>query len=213
MDFFSNVSVFSKTSTDRKKADAIVEKLPSNTEIASDVFNMIENTTTKMVLEESTKASYYVFLTDTIYLSNNAEVKNRYTRLCTLCHEMIHSIQPKWLQKLNFAFSNFELLSFIVILILFFLKIAVPYLLGIYIVILILSSIPRIVLETEAILKSVLLSKKYLDSVKEISLEDKQYLLNIYSFQTKFLFPIFMIQLFFGKLVRCLLIYLLIAYF
>ena len=61
------------------------------------------------VSDENKEASLYIVATNTILIAN---IKNTFTRIQTIAHECIHSIQDKHLLWFNFIFSNIYLLYF-----------------------------------------------------------------------------------------------------
>lgn len=205
MNFFDGIKVFKKDSFIRKELDSVIEKLPNSEEIAKDLLKKLGNKKTKCLFDEDIKGNYYVYLNDTIYLCNKQNKKDNYERLCVIAHECIHSIQPKWLQKLNFIFSNLETIFFVLAIILYFLKITNVYLFSMYIAIAIFSIIPRLVLEIWAMLNAPKLSKKYLEE-KNFEKDDIKKVENVYNFSTKILMPFAIIQMFFFKLLRITLI-------
>lgn len=205
MSFFEKIEVLKKDSSKRKELDNIIEKLPSSDVVAKDILKIIGNDKTEYIFDEDIKGNYYVYLNDTIYLSSKQSDKKNYERLCIISHECIHSIQPKWLQNLNFIFSNLEIISFVVFIILYFFKITNVYMYISYLIIAILSIIPRIILEVWAIKKAPLISKEYLNN-KILNTKEVEKVNNTYTFLSKLLTPLAIIQIFFFKLVRIILV-------
>ena len=205
MNFFDGIKVFKKDSSIRKELDSVIEKLPNSEEIAKDLLKKLGNKKTKCLFDEDIKGNYYVYLNDTIYLCNRQNKKDNYERLCVIAHECIHSIQSKWLQKLNFIFSNLEIIFFVLAIILYFFNITNVYLFSMYIAIAIFSIIPRVVLEIWAMLNAPKLSKKYLEE-KNFEKDDIKKVENVYNLSTKILMPFAIIQMFFFKLLRITLI-------
>lgn len=211
MDFFDGIKIFKKDSSIRKDLDSIIEKLPNSEIIAKSLLKNLGNDETKCVFDKDIKGNYYVYLNDTIYLCDRQNKKYNYERLCVIAHECIHSIQPKWLQKLNFIFSNLEIIFFVLAIILYFLKITNVYLFSMYIAIAIFSIIPRTVLEIWAMLNAPKLSKKYLEE-ENFKDGDIKKVENVYNFSTKLLMPLAIIQMFFFKLLRIVLVSILTFY-
>ena len=205
MSFFEKIKVLNKNSNIRKYLDNVIGKLSSSDIIAKDILKSLNNKKTKYVFDEDIKGNYYVYLNDTIYLSSKQSDKNNYERLCVISHECIHSIQPKWLQNINFIFSNLEIICFVIFIILSFLKKSNVYLYSVYLVMVTLSIVSRTILELWAIKKAPQISKAYLDN-KKLNKEEVQIVDDYYTFLSKLLTPFAIIQIFFFKLIRLLII-------
>lgn len=205
MNFFEKLKYFWDTSK-KEELQKIVDKLPSNEEICKEILEDMGNNHTKLKLDDEIKNSYYVYLNDTIYLCNKEKARTLYTRVVLISHECRHTLQSKVLQRLNFVFSNIELVLFVIALVLNFFKIFnIPMLIA-YLAFVILSVIPRFILEFDAVKSSVKIAKKYME--KKLKKEDVEFAYNIFFFQINLLFPISIISLFFGKLFRALLVFL-----
>lgn len=198
MKFFCTLKYFKKNSKENKEVNNIVKKLPSTPIIARDILNLISNNTTRVIFDKDIKNSYYIFLKDKIYISSN-EKNNDFKRCLLVAHECRHSIQSKLLQKINFIFSNIELVLFaLTIFVLAVLKITkFRY---IYFLICILSMIPRLYLELDAIIESLKISNNYVRTKLEESEAKK--LNDIYTSLIKLLLPFSLIALFLGKIIR-----------
>ena len=205
MSFFEKIKVLNKNSNIRKYLDNVIGKLSSSDIIAKDILKSLNNKKTKYVFDEDIKGNYYVYLNDTIYLSSKQSDKNNYERLCVISHECIHSIQPKWLQNINFIFSNLEIICFVIFIILSFLKKSNVYLYSVYLVMVTLSIVSRTILELWAIKKAPQISKAYSDN-KKLNKEEVQIVDDYYTFLSKLLTPFAIIQIFFFKLIRLLII-------
>ncbi len=205
MKFFDNIKVFNKNSDIRKEVDSIVGKLPDSDIIAKELLEKLNNKKTKSVFDKDIKGNYYVYLNDTIYLSDKQNQKDNYERLCVIAHECIHSVQPKLLQNFNFIISNIEIIIFVLYIFLFLFKINNIYFYLIYLALVILSIIPRLILELWAITKAPKLSKKYLEE-KNIEKDNINKVERVYNFSTKILTPFALIQMFFFKIVRLIVI-------
>lgn len=165
------------------------------------VLELVDNKTTKMKIEKNIKNSYYVFLNDIIYLSTrHVDSNKKDTRLVLICHECIHSVQSKLLHWVNFILANLELFLFLVVVILKYIFKQESIVL-IYSVISILSIIVRGVLEIDASIKSINLTRNYLEKYKNdecnLSKIKKQMILT---------FPIFLVSLFCFKIIRFIIV-------
>ena len=151
-----------------KELNEITNKLPENTIICEEILKQIGNFGKVKVIQDenkNAKASLYIVATNTISIAN---VKGTCTRIQTIAHECVHSIQNKKLLMFNFIFSNIYILYFLVICILtFFNKIQYPM---IQIYILTLFSFiyykVRSFLETDAMTKAPFIAKEYMENSK-----------------------------------------------
>ena len=106
-----------------KKIDELTKKFPENTEICKGYLKKLNNTTTKIQENLESKNSMYIAITDKIIIAN---IKESYTRIQTIAHECLHSVQDKKLLYFNFIYTNIYLIYFITITILALFKI-LPY--------------------------------------------------------------------------------------
>lgn len=97
------------------KFNKIVDNYPSNIEICKAVLKKLNNNKVKIEENKEAKTSMYIAISDKIVI---ADVKNSYTRIQTIAHECLHSIQSRKIQLFNFVYSNIYLLYFIVTIIL-----------------------------------------------------------------------------------------------
>ena len=151
-----------------KELDEITNKLPKNIVVCEEILKQIGNFGKVKVIQDenkNAKASLYIVATNTISIAN---INGTCTRIQTIAHECVHSIQNKKLLMFNFIFSNIYILYFLVICILtFFNKIQNP-LIQIYILTL-LSFIyykVRSFLETDAMTKAPFVAEKYMENSK-----------------------------------------------
>lgn len=106
-----------------KKLDELTKKFPENTEICKWYLKKLNNTTTKIQENLESKNSMYIAIADKIIIAN---IKESYTRIQTIAHECLHSVQDKKLLYFNFIYTNIYLIYFITITILALFKI-LPY--------------------------------------------------------------------------------------
>lgn len=201
---------FKNNTKERKKIQDIIDKLPDNEIIAKEILAENNNTKTKIVLDEEIKNSYYIFLNDTIYLSNKNKASTRYSRLCLIAHECKHSLQSKVLQVINFLISNIELIFFVLFAILGLLNFKNSFIPNIYYITVILSIIPRLILEFDAVYSSVKISEKYVE--QKLSKNEADMVHLVYSFQVKVLVPMLVFSLVIWKVIRSIIIFVIYKY-
>ena len=73
-----------------------------------------------------------------------------------------------------------------------------------------ISCIPRIILELDAIKNSINISKNYIS--KYLNKEESDYLLKVYKSKINTLLPFALIQLFIGKIIRIAILFVLAYY-
>mgnify|MGYP001623949802 CR=1 FL=1 len=150
-----------------KELDEIAKKYPDNLEMCKEYLKMLKNE--EVVVEEDKKAtsSLYIAISNKIVI---ADVKDSFTRIQTIAHECLHSIQNRNILLFNFVYSNIYIIYFIVISLLAILKI-LPYKM-MFLSILIIGGLVyyfvRSYLENDAMIKARFLSKEYMEK-KNIS--------------------------------------------
>lgn len=161
-----NIKKMNKIATD-KELNEISEKYPDNTEICKEILLKLENTRTKIEENKDSESTLYVALQDKIYIGNT---HGSFTRIQTIAHECLHSIQDRKILIFNFIFSNIYLLYFVIICILVILKKLQNELMfsNILLIISMLYYAIRMFLENDAMIKAEYLAKEYLNE-KQIS--------------------------------------------
>ena len=111
--------------------------------------------------EEKRKDSLYVAISDTIFIGN---INDTYTRIQTICHECLHSIQPRRLLLFNFIYTNIYILYFIISCILTIVGVFKDTKLQIIILTImgLLYYVIRAYLENDAMIKARYLAKDYM---------------------------------------------------
>lgn len=151
-----------------KELNEITNALPENEEICKEMLSMLKNENVKIKTgNENTEASLYIVASNSILIAN---IKNTFTRVQTIAHECLHSIQNKKLLWFNFIFSNIYILYFfITIMLTLFNKIKYP---NVFAIILVMMSMllffVRSYLETDAMTKARFLAKEYMESKKDV---------------------------------------------
>ena len=156
---------------ENKELDNLAKQYPSNIELCRQYLEKLKNENVKIEENKEIKTSLYVAITDKIFIGN---IQNSYTRLQTIAHECLHSIQNRRILIFNFIFSNIYLIYFITICLLAVLKI-MPYKMMLLVILLIFSMIyyvVRIYLENDAMIKARYLAKEYMEE-KKISTKEE----------------------------------------
>ena len=149
----------------------IAEKYPSNVEICKEMLKKLKNEKVKVEEDKEAKTTLYLALTDKIFI---ADTKNSYTRIQTMAHECLHSIQERKILMFNFIFSNVYILYFAVMIVLEVLNIINNSLLylNIFLILSMVYYMTRVFLENDAMIKAKYLAKEYLEE-KNISTKEE----------------------------------------
>ncbi len=156
---------------DDEELDRLAKAYPSNKDICQEYLKKLNNEKVKIEEDEGAQASLYIAITDKILIAN---IQKSYTRIQTIAHECLHSIQSRKLLLFNFVFSNIYLLYFVVAIILLFFKM-LPYktmFLAIFLILSMIYYMVRVFLENDAMIKARYLAKEYMEEKKISSQED-----------------------------------------
>ncbi len=150
---------------DDKELDEEAKKYPNNIEMCKYYLKKLNNENVKIEENTESEASLYIAIADKISIAN---ISNTYTRIQTIAHECLHSIQDRKILMFNFAFSNIYLLYFLIVCILAVFKL-LPYkmmFLSIFLILSLIYYVVRIYLENDAMIKARYLAKDYMEEVK-----------------------------------------------
>ncbi len=156
---------------DDEYLDNLAKNYPSNFEICKDYLKRLNNEDVVIEEDSQTKTSLYIAITNKILIAN---IQDSYTRIQTIAHECLHSIQDRKILIFNFIFSNIYLIYFITICALKIFNI-LPYEMMFLSILFILSIIyytVRVYLENDAMIKARYLAKEYMDD-KDISSKEE----------------------------------------
>ena len=154
-----------------KELDKLTQKYPENVEICKWYLKKLKNKNVKIEEDKNSNATLYLVMSNKIFIAN---LKESYTRIQTIAHECLHSMQSKKLLWFNFIFSNVYLVYFGVICILALLKILPMKMtfLSIFIVFSLVYYAVRTYLENDAMIKAKFLAKEYMQE-KAISTREE----------------------------------------
>lgn len=164
-----------------KRLNEITNAFPENRMICEEILEQLGNQNVKIKENEdsSSKLTYYSVVTNDIIIAN---IKDTFTRIQTIAHECLHSVQNRKMLLFNFIFSNVYLLYYGLIIILTLCKVIIKPMLAI-IVFIILSFIyyaVRSYLETDAMTKAPYVAKEYMEKSNKISKEELQIIMKQY---------------------------------
>ena len=136
---------------ENQNLDELAKKYPSNVDMCKDYLKRLKNENVKIEESKDMEASLYIAITNKILIAN---IQNSYTRIQTIAHECLHSVQNRKILLFNFIFSNIYLVYFVTVCILAILRL-LPFKMMFVAILLILSMIycvVRIYLENDAII-------------------------------------------------------------
>ena len=163
-----------------KKLENITDKFPENISICKKILRKLKNENVLVEENKDYKTSLYIVISNKIIISN---LKNSYSRIQTIVHECIHSIQNKNLLVFNFVFSNIYLIYLVLSIICTIFGLFKNSLLQI-IILLMLSFIYYMIrsyLETDAMIRAEYRTKEYIKENDICTSQEKEELINAYN--------------------------------
>lgn len=164
-----------------KELNEITNKLPENKEICKYLLKKLNNE--KVQLKESqdknNKTSLYIALSNSILIAN---INDTFTRVQTMAHECLHSIQNRRTLLFNFFYSNIYFIYFLCICILSLLRLNEHGMIHLFILT-ILGAIYyaiRSYIEMDAMTKAKPLAKEYMEGQKVLTIEEQNKVLDNY---------------------------------
>ena len=148
-----------------EELDEISKKYPDNVTICKKYLKMLDNESVEIEENAESETSLYIAITNKISIGN---ISKSYSRIQTIAHECLHSIQSKKILIFNFIFSNIYLLYYLTIMILVIIGI-LPHkeiFLSILLILSIIYYMVRIYLENDAMINAKYLAKEYLEEEK-----------------------------------------------
>ena len=88
---------------ENKDLDGIVKKYPSNVEICKFMLGKLKNDNVKIEENKDYQSSFYIAISNKIIIAN---IEKSYTRIQTIAHECLHSIQDRRKLLFNYIYSN-----------------------------------------------------------------------------------------------------------
>lgn len=150
-----------------KDLNNIAKKFPDNKEICKEILKSLKNENVEIKEDNESKTSLYIAISNKIIIAN---IKDTFTRIQTIAHECLHSVQNRKILLFNFIYSNIFLLYFVIafFLILFNVGESIIYI-HIFLLMTIIYCTVRCYLETEAMSKAKFVAKEYMESQVEIN--------------------------------------------
>ena len=150
-----------------KELNKIASKFPDHKEICTKIVEKLDNKKVKIEEEKDSKTSLYIAISNKIII---ADIKDTFTRIQTIAHECLHSVQSRTMLLFNFIFSNISLLYFLVAIFLVLFNVLDGFVfIQIYIGIGIISYVIKSYLETDAMTKAFYIAKEYMEETAKAS--------------------------------------------
>ena len=147
-----------------KELNKIGDKFPENKEICEKVLEKLENKNVIIEEMQESKTSLYIAISNKIIIAN---IKDTFTRIQTIAHECLHSIQNRKILLFNFIFSNIYMLCFIIAILLILFNVGNSMLyIQIFTILSIIYCTVRMYLENEAMSRAMYVSKEYMQEFK-----------------------------------------------
>lgn len=166
---FKDLKEIKKIGYDKNLND-ITNNLPENEQVCKEILKKLknENVVIESNTEENNKSSLYIVISNKIIIAN---IKDSFTRIQTIAHECVHSVQNKRTLMFNFVFSNIYILYFVIISILTLLHIITNPKLYMYILTIlgVIYYVIRNNLEMDAMQKAPYIAKEYMEESKRLS--------------------------------------------
>ena len=144
----------------------IAKKYPKNTKICKSLLEKLGNKTTKIEENANSESTLYIATQDKILIGNTHE---SFTRIQTIAHECLHSIQDRKMLIFNFIYSNIYLIYFAIICVLVIIKKLPNEMLysNIFLILSFIYYVVRVFLENDAMIKAQYLAKEYMEEQED----------------------------------------------
>ena len=174
-----NIKQIKQIGENNKKLDEIVRKYPSNVDICKSILKKLNNEKVKIQEDKEANNCLYIAVSDKILIAN---MRDNFTRIQTIAHECLHSVQDRRILLFNFIYSCFYLTCFYTFTILGFCGLLTNKMLflNIYIFLSYLYYFVRSYLENDAMIKAKFLAKEYMEEKKISNKEEIQSIIQEY---------------------------------
>ena len=179
----------------------IAQKYPENTEIAKSILEKLENRTTKIKENENSEATLYIAMQDKVSIGNTHE---SFTRIQTMAHECLHSIQDRKMLIFNFIYSNIYLIYFVITCVLVIVKKIENIMLysNIFLILSFIYYVVRVFLENDAMIKAQYIAREYMEEQAIVTEEEINKVFNGFKKLNKGLIKSTNCNLFIGVMIK-----------
>ena len=166
-----NLKEIKQIAENDKELDDIAKKYPSNIDICKSILKKLNNEKVKIQEDKEANNCLYIAVSDKILIAN---MRESFTRIQTIAHECLHSVQDRRILLFNYIFSIFYLAVFYILILLGIFKFLPNKMLVLsaYIVLSFIYYFVRSYLEDDAMTKARFLAKEYMEEAKISSKEE-----------------------------------------
>ena len=174
-----NIKEIKNIGENNKELDKIIEGYPTNTEVCKKILKILNNENVKVQEDLNAGTSLYIAITNKITIAN---LRNSFTRIQTIAHECLHSVQDRTILLFNFIYSNIYIICFYLTAILGIFKLIPNKLLflNLQIILGFIYYFIRSYLEDDAMIKAKYLAKKYMEQENISTKEEIEKIINEY---------------------------------
>ncbi len=154
-----------------QELNSIAEKFPDNTEICKAILKKIGNEITKIEEDKKSETTLYIAMQDKVSIGNTHE---SFTRIQTMAHECLHSIQDRKMLIFNFIYSNIYLIYFVITCVLVIVKKIENIMLysNIFLILSFIYYVVRVFLENDAMIKAQYIAREYMEEQAIVTEEE-----------------------------------------
>ena len=184
-----------------QELNSIAEKFPDNTEICKAILKKIGNETTKIEEDKKSETTLYIAMQDKVSIGNTHE---SFTRIQTMAHECLHSIQDRKMLIFNFIYSNMYLIYFVITCVLVIVKKIENIMLysNIFLILSFIYYVVRVFLENDAMIKAQYIAREYMEEQAIVTEEEINKVFNGFKKLNKGLIKSTNCNLFIGVMIK-----------
>ena len=184
-----------------QELNSIAEKFPDNTEICKAILKKIGNETTKIEEDKKSETTLYIAMQDKVSIGNTHE---SFTRIQTMAHECLHSIQDRKMLIFNFIYSNIYLIYFVITCVLVIDKKIENIMLysNIFLILSFIYYVVRVFLENDAMIKAQYIAREYMEEQAIVTEEEINKVFNGFKKLNKGLIKSTNCNLFIGVMIK-----------
>ncbi len=181
----------------------LIEDVPDNIEICKEILKKFNNS--KVIIENKTdeKSSYYIAISNKIIIGN---VSNSFSRIQTVIHECIHSIQDRRVLIANYVLSSISNIYFLILIITAIINRISLKLFMSFFILQFICYVIRSFLENDAMIRAEYETEKYL---KEKDSKNEKEIIEKYKNMNKIGIKLYNFVLYAKIIIKCTILYIL----
>lgn len=181
----------------------LIEDVPDNIEICKEILKKFNNS--KVIIENKTdeKSSYYIAISNKIIIGN---ISNSFSRIQTVIHECIHSIQDRRVLIANYVLSSISNIYFLILIITAIINRISLKLFMSFFILQFICYVIRSFLENDAMIRAEYETEKYL---KEKDSKNEKEIIEKYKNMNKIGIKLYNFVLYAKIIIKCTILYIL----